>query len=470
MARVVKGRLLLQDRALRVHPYRDARVFGRAGAGSLAACLGLAGAGIALPPPAGVLAGLFAASAAMLAVGLCVAGAAVWLLAAWGAARQRASVRVSDALYLELEGRRRAIPLPAVRGALLRRGGRALTLTTDEGLVLTLALAEPAEARRLLDAIAEGSPAAAWRARVYLPAPPRLRKALAVAFAAAVALLAGALADGAVALAASALAGITFWVLAEIAGWPCRRAELVVGNDGVALRRAGRERFLPLASIAGVVATEHGLALALAGGERLDLDLLPPALRRPALAEADPALDRDPRADPAPEAARPRLLGWLRGRAPQPLSGHLAAGRRARALHLLRERLGIAGGAGVERVARSGGSTAAALLERRGRALPVWQETLRALVRQAGGGYRVAALSSDQALEVLQDGRAPVEVRIGAAMALSTGDDRAATRRLRAAIAACASEEVRAALEQAAEGELEEATLARARLAAGEPR
>ena len=438
MASISKGRLVLHDRALRVHPYRDARVFGRAAAWSLLACVALVVLGFLLPGPVQIIPGLLAAALITLGVGFAVAAVPVWLMAAWGASRRRASVRVSDAIYLEHAGRRSSVALSAVRGARLRRGGRALTLSTDQGLALTVSLADRDEARRLLDAIAEGGAGRTWQARVYTSVSTEARQGLAAAFAALIALVAGVGANFMVGVTLSALAGITFWVLAEIADWPCRRADLVVGNDGVAIRRGGRERFLPLASITGVAATEHGIALALAGGERLDFALTPPAIRRPALDEETPQT-------PA-------------------LTGRLAALRRARLLAILREHLG---GRGAE---ESGAVTSGAvsLLGRRGRPLPLWREHLRAQVSKTGGSYRIAALSPDQALCVLQDGRASVEARIGAAMALSAGEDHRSARKLRAAIAASASEEVRAALEQAAEGELEEATLARARMAGGE--
>jgi hypothetical protein len=131
----------------------------------------------------------------------------------------------------------------------------------------------------------------------------------------------------------------------------------------------------------------------------------------------------------------------------------LAEWRREHLLGLLRKRIGRddpeAGGAG-------------ALLERRGRPAPAWRAALRCLMAEAGADYRTAKLTREQALAVLEDGGAPAELRIGAALALSSARDRATAERLRIAAEGCASCDVRIALEQAADGEVDEGTLDRA--------
>ncbi|HSO00767.1 MAG TPA: hypothetical protein VLS89_20885, partial [Candidatus Nanopelagicales bacterium] len=156
MPRVSKGRIVLQDRALRVHAFGDARFFGRGAAWSLAVLLFCGVLGVAAPWSQGALLGLAVGVAGALVVALGVAAALIWLAAVWGAASRRASVRVSDALYIERAGRRMAIPLRSIRRARVRRGGRALTLAAEGGVVLTLSLADQAEARRLIEAIAAG--------------------------------------------------------------------------------------------------------------------------------------------------------------------------------------------------------------------------------------------------------------------------------------------------------------------------
>ena len=141
------------------------------------------------------------------------------------------------------------------------------------------------------------------------------------------------------------------------------------------------------------------------------------------------------------------------------LGGVLSERRRNRLAALVRWHMERAG---------HGQGSSAEQLGRQGRPLKAWQAALQALVREEAAGYRGAAVPQERALEVLEDGGAPVELRVGAALALSGDREREAARRARRAIEGCVSQDVRAALEQAAEGELEEGMLERARAAAGE--
>jgi hypothetical protein len=102
-----------------------------------------------------------------------------------------------------------------------------------------------------------------------------------------------------------------------------------------------------------------------------------------------------------------------------------------------------------------------AQLDRQRRTLPAWREDLRALLAVEGSGYRGAALGSDQLAEVVEDAGAPAERRVAAAIALSGNGDVESKRRVRIAAQACVEEDLRAALEHAAEGEIEEAELLR---------
>lgn len=103
-------------------------------------------------------------------------------------------------------------------------------------------------------------------------------------------------------------------------------------------------------------------------------------------------------------------------------------------------------------------------LDRNGRPVEEWQRSLRALLeREASGyGYRQTYLDRDELARLVESAGAAPERRIAAAIALSSVKDDALQIRLRFATNACASEELRAALEQAAEGEIDEARLERA--------
>ncbi|HTN88222.1 MAG TPA: hypothetical protein VL242_31295, partial [Sorangium sp.] len=127
--------------------------------------------------------------------------------------------------------------------------------------------------------------------------------------------------------------------------------------------------------------------------------------------------------------------------------------RREHLLALLRER----SGRGAPEAGRAG-----ALLERRGLPATAWRAALRRLVSESGADYRTAKLTREQALAVLEDGAAPAELRIGAALALSAWRDGQTVERLRIAAEGCASRDVRLALEQAAEGDMDDWMLERA--------
>ncbi|WP_437685061.1 hypothetical protein [Sorangium sp. So ce176] len=197
----------------------------------------------------------------------------------------------------------------------------------------------------------------------------------------------------------------------------------LVGTDGVTIKGFFHRRLIPFALVTGASADERGVWLAHPGGART---LLPTMARMSkGSAAAGPA--------PARLAASTEVL--------------LARVREAMA-------------------AQSGQGAAArfAALDRRGRALAEWRSALGALVRRDGGGagYRDAPLDADDLASVVEDGAAPVERRIGAAMALSSAPDPGHRRRIRIAAGACADEALRAALERAAEGELAEDEVERA--------
>ncbi|WP_438023866.1 hypothetical protein [Sorangium sp. So ce233] len=105
-------------------------------------------------------------------------------------------------------------------------------------------------------------------------------------------------------------------------------------------------------------------------------------------------------------------------------------------------------------------SRRAEALERRGRDLAAWRDDLRKLQRAAD--YRGAALTPEDVLHTLDDADAPRDRRIGAALFLRVAGYPEAQERIRVAAGATADDALRAALEQAAEEELDDASLARA--------
>lgn len=188
-----------------------------------------------------------------------------------------------------------------------------------------------------------------------------------------------------------------------------RPIEVRVGTDGITLRGAFKTRFVPFAELSGV-------------GEN----------------SGDPMLYyRDGRTEVIWNCAvshQPDLMAALQHR----VNGALAANAEHEGL-----------------MAR------AAVLARAGRPLGQWQtEVARAV--DPTQSYRTAGLSRRDAEAVLDDAHSPVEHRIAAAMAMRALDGAEAPTRVRVAAAGCASPEVRAALENAADGTLDEATVARA--------
>lgn len=98
-------------------------------------------------------------------------------------------------------------------------------------------------------------------------------------------------------------------------------------------------------------------------------------------------------------------------------------------------------------------------LDRRGRSLDAWRDALRGLL--VGASYRQGAVTADDLVATLADPHASAERRLAAAMCLTDAGAPDASARVRVAAEACASEDLRAALERAAEGAVDEATAAR---------
>jgi hypothetical protein len=180
-------------------------------------------------------------------------------------------------------------------------------------------------------------------------------------------------------------------------------SRLVVGNDGVVHEEPHRKRFIPLASIVDLNEGEWGVSLLVRGPGRDDSSIL--------LAEKDVA-------------------------------------RRRAAVRRIRDVLD----------ARRPGDAGSALLGRGGRSVAEWRESLRAVTSDAGG-YRGESLPVDVLLRVAESADAPIDERLGAAMAIGLADDAQAKQRLRVVAEGAAEEGTRAALAGAAEGQVDEELL-----------
>jgi hypothetical protein len=208
-----------------------------------------------------------------------------------------------------------------------------------------------------------------------------------------------------------ALCSLMVFVGARTVGRLLGPRQAVVGTDGIAVLGLPRA-FHRYARMREILADEHGVRLEMQDGRS---ELLP-TVARGASATGDAAVRRQV------------LLDAIR---------RAAAGARANVATVKLD-----------------------LLDRKGRSLASWREALRNL-GATGGDYRVSVLSRDDLADVVADGTATAERRIAAAYALASADDET-RRRMRIAVDACANEDLRAALEHAADGELDEAELRRA--------
>jgi hypothetical protein len=195
-----------------------------------------------------------------------------------------------------------------------------------------------------------------------------------------------------------------------------RPPEALIGADGVSIRERRVTRFFPLHRIATLRGDAHNLEIVFEDGKThriaVSIEMSPPRI----------------------EALAARVRAAIAARV-----------------------------GGPQRVETS------PLLERHGRSLAAWRKQLRKLVIDARD-YRHPSLSADDIAAVLDNAEAPIEQRIGAALALSAGADAEARPRIRVAAEACANEKVRVALASLVDGEgddqaIEEALGARRRRA-----
>jgi hypothetical protein len=175
-------------------------------------------------------------------------------------------------------------------------------------------------------------------------------------------------------------------------------ANVDVGSDGVLVRRLGEQRFLPYSTLEKATAEHAGdIVLALPQGESIRLSMGSASMR-------DALVERI-------EEARAAFA-----------TSH-------------------------------GGGTAETLVAPGGRTVARWLEDLRALA--SARGYRQPRVEPEQLWRVVDDPRAPVTSRAGAAVAIAGTKDADARARLRVASEACADPRLRVALSRIAEAEMD---------------
>jgi hypothetical protein len=352
----------------------------------------------------------------------------IWTLAvaaaAWGWARlaraRPGALAVTDAGITVFSGDHdhALIPHDAVAAGWISSWGE-LSIRLTSGDVITLVVTTD-EVDAVLDAIAQGPSDSV----VSLPlrrADMTTRVLGAIAALPVVALL---LYFAAVIKSVPAVVGLAAalgigWVYFLIAAGAARR--VVVGRDGVALEGDHFQRVVPYARVRRVTPAAAGVRLELDDGTFLPITIVQPA-------------DQGRRSERLGALRRDRLTARIQ---------QLAAQQE-----------------GAEPIGAS-------LLDRRGRSIAAWREALQDLVTRPVAGYRAPALELDHVARVLEASAADPERRLGAALALSSARDPETLRRVRVVIDTCADDDLRAAIEEASHGELEESTLTRtlARLA-----
>jgi hypothetical protein len=372
--------------------------------------------------------GFFSLLLSLMALFCGASGLFLWLLSLFSR-RRRGSLWIEDALCVELGRERAALPLVAVTFAHVSPDTGELSLRTRDGDRVEASVDTPATVHRVLDAIAAGTVHGTWTASIYrsvdrpfwLPSSP-LAAVVLTTLGTVVTCLVTTL-DLALALGFTlGMGGMAWAALRDAAA-----AEdcVVVGSDGLSIRQGSAERFIAFTRITAVSEVARGVLFSLAGGEQVEVTLICPDLQK--------------------------------GKGGGALSVALADKRRAHLIERVRAEIAPREPDAIR---------AAALLERKGRSLRAWRVALGELLREAGGDYRRATLSKDQAAQVLEDGKAPAELRIGAALALSPDADQMTAVRLRVAIETCVNPAVRLALTKVSYGELDDETLESALLSA----
>jgi hypothetical protein len=292
--------------------------------------------------------------------------------------------------------------------------GPAVDLHLADGRVLRVGVETDAQAHAVLDRLGVGPD----RRRISVPLRGANRALVAGCITFPVSAFLGMIAAAFLATSFANVIPVLWLIFAWLAFVPAatlaaRRLaaapEIVIGADGVLIHRTSGDRLLRFSEIEGVSAD----------GGWLVLDLRPPR----------------------GEIVGERIV--LHGTDPSLASG--LADRIREAMTLMRAEARAA---------------AAAVLDPGEKPLAEWRAALAGVLGRAGD-YRKAALGAEDLLAVLEDGSAPPARRIGAALALREGDHPEARERVRIAADACADEDTRAALEAAAEEEVDEEAIRR---------
>lgn len=341
-------------------------------------------------------------------------------------------VRIEGESLIVMEGDRAIhLPLSGLTGGWTEwaPGGQAAVLSFSDGRTVAVERASEEEAAAFLAAVGAGASARAVRMRGYREDAGGRRIAgcflalfvliavpLALAVPIQIVLAIGSSSARALHAALGMLGGaapillVCAWLWSKV-----RPTWIQIGTDGVLLRGAFRDRFLPHASIVRAWPTRGGI-----GGAyhfvRFDL--------------------RDGKHVEVPAAGHGEAAAML---------SRLEAARRV-STDQDRARL-------LEDIARAG------------RPVPEWKRALSKLMTRAG--YRTAGRDVEEMMRIVEDPAAPREQRVAAALAARPhgGDD--ASRRIRVAAEACAEPKLRLALEGASTGDVDDALLEA--LAAPEP-
>lgn len=283
---------------------------------------------------------------------------------------------------------------------------------------MTFPLHQPSDAG-VLDMLASPPHAEAWRVPIHAARPWSYDAVLALVLAAPVL---GWLVDAELALA-NAFALVPMTIVAAASRFVAGArpiGELTIGADGVRILRRGRARFIPYSAVRAVEAEPRGVRLVLEGARAVRVHLVPSRLRH--------------------------ILRLGGGR------DFLAELRLARVVPLLTQRLAHF------RAARGG---TARMPQRQAGTIDEWRATIDEALGGDGVSYRDGGLSALDAAALAEDPRASASQRIGVALALSSVPDHEVIQRLRVAADLCADQDLRLALDEAADGELTPPSMAR---------
>lgn len=194
--------------------------------------------------------------------------------------------------------------------------------------------------------------------------------------------------------------GVAFVVITMIAARVMTPQKLVLGADGVELHGAFRRRFFPRSRIFGVEKMRGDVSLLLRDGDVV----------------------KDVKLSAEDDERRNALVKCIRDALEEQGHGH---------------------------------DPRSALLSRGQDSVSAWRERVRKLAGP-NEGYRASAIPVETLVRTLSDADAPADVRVGAALAIASSRDQAAKEQLRIATDAIVDEDLRIALETAAEAEADD--------------